>query len=73
MKMTEFNYMEALERTITEQRFEMDELKAEISYLESGKSEATRRMANELKRELAEAVENLKSAMAYVESLRQYA
>lgn len=75
MKMKEFNYMEALESTITEQQFEVDELEAEISYLESSerKTETTHKMISELKQNLAEAVDNLRSAMKYIESQRQYA
>lgn len=73
--MKEFNYMKALERTITEQEFEVDELKAHYEYLESfeNKSEAHMDMLVECMMELTEAIEALESARKYVESQRQYA
>ena len=68
-------YMEALEDTLTEQRFEIDELKAAIAYMESSKdvSEAHSKMLAEYKRELAMAEADLESAERYVESQRKYA
>lgn len=68
-------YMEALENTLSEQCEEIDELKAELAYFESSehKSAATMKMIDEVKKEITEAVENLRSAMIYVESQKQYA
>ena len=68
-------YMEVLERTITEQEFEVDELKAQYEYLESfeSKSEAHMDMLVECMMELTEAIEALESARKYVESQRHYA
>lgn len=44
-------YMEALESTLTQQQFEVDELEAQISYLEGSnrKTDKTRKMIAELK------------------------
>lgn len=73
--MNEFNYMEALERTITEQEFEVDELRAHYEYLESFEDtseEHIDRLADCMV-ELLEAIEALESARKYVESQRQYA
>ena len=68
-------YMDALESTLTQQQFEVDELEAQISYLEGSnrKTDKTRKMIAELKQELAEALDALQSATKYVESQKQYA
>lgn len=67
-------YMEAIENTLSVQREEIDELKAAITYMEDSndKSEAHLKMVAEYKQDLAEAIENLKSAEKYVESQKQY-
>lgn len=72
--MKEFDYMNAVEEAITEQEFEVAELEAEISYLESSKnkSEGTFKMIAECKAQLAEAIENLTSSRKYAESIRAY-
>ena len=67
-------YMEALENTLVEQEFEIDELQAQIAYLESGsKSEKSLQMIAELKAELTVALEDYESAKKYVESQKKYA
>ena len=68
-------YIEAIERILIEQRCEIDELEAEIAYLESSprKSKATYKMIAKLKQQLAEAMDNLENGMRYAESQLQYA
>ena len=67
-------YINAIEETIQMQAFEIDELKAQIAYLESGsKSEGNLKMIAELKAELAEAESDYESALNYYESQKKYA
>ena len=68
-------YVEAIESVLIEQRCEIDELEAEIAYLESSqrKSKAACKMIAELKQQLAEAMDNLENGMRYAESQLQYA
>lgn len=67
-------YMEALKDTLISQEFEIDQLKAQIAYLESGsKSEGNLKMIAELKSELAVELEDYESAKKYVESYKKYA
>lgn len=66
--------MDALKDTLVEQEFEIDELQAQIAYLESGsKSEKSLQMIAELKAELTEAENDYESAKKYVESMKEYA
>ena len=67
-------YINAIEETIQMQAFEIDELKAQIAYLESGsKSEGNLKMIAELKAELAEAESDYESALNCYESQKKYA
>lgn len=68
-------YIEAIESTLSEQRSEIDELKATIAYMEASedKSDAHFKMLAEYKQELAEAVEDLERGEQYIETLKKYA
>lgn len=68
-------YDEAVEETLKMQREEIAELEATIAYMEQGgdTSELHNKMLAECRQELVEAVEDLKSAEKYAESMKKYA
>lgn len=67
-------YDEAIEDILVKQRSDVSELEAAIFCMESSedKSELHFKMLAEYKQELAEAVDNLRSAEQYVESMKKY-
>lgn len=74
MRNTNNWYMESIEDVMSRQQFEVDELKAAITYMESKKSktEANLKMIAEYKKELAEAIEDLESTKQYLKSIEKY-
>ena len=66
-------YMMALNSVLVKQESDIDELKAQIAYLESGsQSDGNLKMIAELKAELADAEADYISAKKYVESQRKF-